>query len=75
MKKLWIAAVLALMPMSLLAQDFDKGMDAYEAGDYAPALQEWQPLADQGDAEAQDKLGILYYFGRGVPKDDAVSVT
>ena len=30
------------------AQDFQKGHAAFSAGDYATALQEWRPLAEQG---------------------------
>jgi hypothetical protein len=29
-------------------------------GDYGTALQEWRPLADQGDAWAQFNVGLLY---------------
>ena len=29
--------------------------------------------AEQGDADAQFGLGIMYYAGRGVPKDDGES--
>ena len=36
-----------------LAQDFDRGMAAYEAGDYTVALQEFLPLAELGAAQAQ----------------------
>ena len=31
----------------------------------------WLPLAEQGDAEAQNYLGILYYLGFGVNRDYA----
>jgi TPR repeat protein len=44
-------------------------MDAYNRGDYSTALKEWQPLAEQGDANAQYNLGKLYYHGWGVPQD------
>jgi len=53
------------------AQDFDKGIDAYKAGDYQTALQEWRPLAEQGNAPAQFGLGQLYYHGKGVLQDYA----
>ena len=33
--------------------DFNKGWNAYNSGDYATALKEWKPLAEQGDVEAQ----------------------
>lgn len=51
--------------------DFKAGMDAYQHSDYATALQEWQPLADQGQAVAQYQIGLLYANGKGVTKDDA----
>ena len=31
--------------------------------------------ANAGDAEAQDNLGVAYYYGRGVPQDDAQAVS
>jgi len=49
--------------------DYQAGMDAYNQGDYATALKEWQPLAEQGGADAQVNLGLLYDFGKGVPQD------
>lgn len=51
--------------------DFKTGMNAYQGGDYATALREWQSLAEQGHAGAQYNLGLLYANGKGVQKDDA----
>ena len=48
---------------------FDEGTAAYERGDYETALQEWQPLAEQGDAEAQLSLGFAYATGQGASQD------
>ncbi len=31
----------------------------------------YRKLAEQGHAEAQNKLGIMYQNGKGVPQDDA----
>ncbi len=53
---------------------FNEGVAAYERGDYATALREFRPLANQGDADAQNNLGALYYHGKGVPEDDAKAV-
>ena len=50
--------------------DFADGKAAYDKGDYAAALTEWEPLADQGDADAQVYLGVMYQFGQGVIQDD-----
>ena len=49
--------------------DFDKGLDAWQSRDFATALRELKPLAEQGDAEAQMLLGLMYDEGQGVPKD------
>ena len=49
--------------------DFQKGLDAYDSGDYAAALKEWLPLAEQGDASVQYNLGQMYYKGLGVTQD------
>ena len=49
--------------------DFQKGLDAAERGDYATALKEWTPLAEQGNAIAQFNLGVMYDEGTGVPQD------
>ena len=54
--------------------DFQKGWDAYESGDYATALREWTPFAEQGDASAQYNLGQMYRNGRGVSQDHMTAV-
>ena len=38
------------------AQDFAKGEEAFDRGDYATALKEWRPLAEQGGAARGIKL-------------------
>lgn len=68
------AICLALAIMSVHAEaraDLAAGLAAVEHGDYARAVEELQPLAEQGDAKAQMALGRLYLIGHGVPKDDA----
>lgn len=71
--------VLIVLPLALVIgyffsstppqDNYQAGEDAYYKGDYATALQELQPLAEQGHAEAQKKLGNLYYYGYGVAKN------
>ena len=39
--------------------------------DYATELKLLRPLAEKGNAHAQSKLGVSYYYGHGVPKDYA----
>jgi len=69
------ASLLCLTPpQEVNAQDFDRGVSAYEAGDYLTALRELRPLAEQGDAVAQNYLGVMYYNGQGVPQNYAEAV-
>jgi hypothetical protein len=62
---------LALSPESADAQDFEKGLAAARAGDFAAAVSEWRPLAEDGHIEAQFNLGAVYEAGQGVPEDPA----
>ena len=70
-----IAAVFLAMALSApsLAADLQAGMAA-ERGEDATALEEWRPLAEQGDAEAQARLGGMYLSGQGVTQDYAEAV-
>ncbi len=64
--------VLSILCLALpVWADFQAGMDAYNRGDFKTALREWQPLAEQGDAQAQFSYGLLYENGDGVPRDYA----
>ena len=66
-----IAALFSLAFTPLVAQDFEKGVAAYNSGDYSTAAREFTPLANQGDEVAQYNLGLMYYNGKGVPQDYA----
>ena len=76
MKTLFLLPILllSLLSISCWGADFQKGFDAYQSGDYATALREWRPLAEQGFAPAQSNLGLLYDNGRGVSQDDKIAV-
>ena len=63
-----VSVVLLLCTMSLPA-DVEPGRSAYQAGDYATALQVFLPLADAGDRDAQYWVGRLYDEGAGVDQD------
>jgi TPR repeat protein len=74
-RSIFLAVVLNFSSGSVVtAQDFELGMAAYQSADYATALQEWLPLAEQGSAGAQYNLGIMYVAGQGVSKDVAEAV-
>jgi len=67
-------AIWAVLATPVAAQKIDAGRAAYEAGDYATALENFQPLAEQGNAEAQFNLGFMHANGQGVPQDYAEAV-
>jgi TPR repeat protein len=71
--KKYIAIILltiSILPFGTPAfADTQKGWDAYNSGDYATALKEWKPLAEQGDASAQRNLGLMNFNGQGVTQD------
>ncbi len=65
---------LAVLPLILSSiswsADAAKGQEAYDLGDYETALTQWQPLAEEGRADSQFGMGLLYANGFGVPLDD-----
>lgn len=69
MRQLVISALVVMLALPAVAQDFDKGRAAYARGDYAMALQQWRPLAERGSAAAQYRLGVMYVHGIVVEKD------
>ena len=69
--------IFLILPIFLILQgsnlcwgaDFQRGLTAAQSGDYATALREWKPLAEQGYARAQSNLGYMYVKGQGVIQD------
>ncbi|WP_368413407.1 tetratricopeptide repeat protein [Dongia sp.] len=71
------ALILALwLPLAgpVAADQFDDALAAANSGDFATALRLWRPLAEQGRADAQFNLGVIYANGQGVPQDYAAAV-
>ena len=62
---LTIAVLLGSVGMSECA-DFQKGAAAYRSGDYATAIREWRPLAEQGNVHTQYILGNMSGSGEGL---------
>ena len=63
----FLAMILAAAPA--WADALQDGTSAYQRGDYKAALAAWKPLADKGNALAQNNLGILYLDGTGVAQN------
>ena len=57
-----------------LGADLEKGLAAYDVGDYETSLAECQPLAEEGNATAQFCVGRLYANGFGVPMNDDLAL-
>ncbi|MBT2185700.1 SPOR domain-containing protein [Sphingobium nicotianae] len=69
-----VLTVCALVATSAAHADVKAGVDAWNQGDYARAVNEWRPLAIGGNADAQFNLGQAYKLGRGVPVDLPVAL-
>ena len=70
MRTSWLAAgavaALLLSGSSAAAGPWEDGMVAYNRGDYVPALKLFRPLAQGGNAKAQNVMGVMYRKGEGV---------
>ncbi|MCA3247044.1 MAG: sel1 repeat family protein [Azospirillum sp.] len=74
-------AVLAVVTAPATAQTvprddalaFDRGLEAYFAGDHHASWFFWLGPAERGYAEAQFALGNLYLRGEGVPADPGLA--
>ena len=68
---------IAVLLFGLAAQparaDYRSGLAAYEAGHYSEALGELLALSERGDADAEFMLGVMYYYGRGVSRDEGLA--
>jgi len=63
----------ASLVMPANAASFEDGETAYEQHDYKTAMELLQPVAEQGNAQAQYKLGLMYDNGFGVKADTALA--
>jgi uncharacterized protein len=72
MRSAALLLALAVAP-ALAGGEFELGMQAYERGDFVQAQRLFTTAARQGDAHAQELLGLMYAYGpelyRGVPRD------
>ena len=71
LRTILLALALTLSAVSGSADTRDDISAAFNRGDYKSAVRLLRPLAEQGDAEAQYNLGVMYDQGYGVPQDYA----
>ena len=77
MKNLWLLILIVALlfaPAAPRADDLADGLKAYDAKDYKRAYDLLLPLAENGDAEAQFRVGDLYFDGKGVTRDYAAAI-
>jgi TPR repeat protein len=68
-----LAGLLVLAP-SAGADALADGLQAYEAGRYSEAIKLLDPPANQSNSEAQFRVGIMHYHGKGVPESEKQGV-
>jgi len=66
-----VSTLLSILLTSDAYCGFGEAVSAFQKGDYKAAYDEFKPLAEQGNAEAQDYLGYMYQNGLGVRQDYA----
>src|SRR5690242_16576699 len=54
--------------LAVLAGPWEDGMAAYNRGDYVPAMRVFRAMAEQGNAKAQNLLGVMHRRGEGVSR-------
>ena len=52
-----------------------ESLELYDAGDYAKAFEILDILAQQGNAQAQQALGVMYENGQGIKKDETLALS
>ena len=62
-------AVIFLAGSAAAQAGLQEGVSAYKRGHFSIALKELTPLAESGDAKAQNILGEMHNSGSGVPHD------
>ena len=76
MIKILLLVCLSFISSSLYAEEiiksnYDLGSDAYNNGDFLKAFEYFNDSAQkEKDARAQFALGLMYFNGRGIPRDD-----
>ena len=64
-----LSGTMSALPHSAQAADYETGIQAFMAKDFAGAARELLPLAAQGDARAQYAAGVLYQKGQGLTQN------
>jgi hypothetical protein len=69
-----LLAISLLLSPAVAVAGLKEGYAALIKKDYVTAANEYRPLAERGDAEAQYRIGRMYEFGNGYPEDKAQGI-
>jgi TPR repeat protein len=69
-----LLAVSVLLCSTAAIAGLKEGYAALSKKDYVTAANEYRPLAERGDPEAQYRIGRMYEFGNGYPQDKAQGI-
>ncbi len=72
--KLWLPLLILSFSTAALAGPLEDALQAYDKGNYVQAAQLLAPLAKNGDAVAQLRLGMLNYYGRGMKENEPAAM-
>jgi TPR repeat protein len=64
------ALALALGSVAEAADDYQRGLNAYQLGNYRTAFKLLKVSAENGEPQAQHLLGTMYRLGLGVPENE-----
>jgi len=67
--KIFLAFLLLITLFSNAFADYIDGQREYASGNYASAIIEWTPVAEDGNARAQYNLGWMNANGKGTAQD------
>lgn len=70
MKRLALALLLLVSLTAQTGRDYEQAVVAYDQGQYPLALAGFSALAERGHPGAEFMLGAMYFYGKGVPKND-----
>ena len=69
-----VAALFITLTSGMALADFEKGIAAYEANNLPLAYKEFRASADEGHADSQFNVALMYEKGMGVEKDEKQAV-
>jgi len=72
-----VICTLVLLTVALIGLEaragYTEGMQAYEATRFEDAMQEFRRLAARGHAGAEFMLGVMYFQGQGLNRDQSIA--